>query len=72
MNKEQWIALLQELGLNEEGMRQWHRLFETRHPEAHQSFLEWLGVEAGSRVYCLAPAFAALSVALPGLAALAG
>ena len=24
----------------------WHRLFETRHPEAHQSFLIWLGIEA--------------------------
>lgn len=46
MNKEQWIALFQELGLNEEAMRKWHRLFETRHPEAHQSFLEWLGIEA--------------------------
>jgi len=45
MKKEQWIALFQELGLNEDAMRKWHRLFETRHPEAHQSFLEWLGIE---------------------------
>lgn len=44
MNKEQWIALFQELGLDEEAMRRWHHLFETRHPEAHQDFLEWLGV----------------------------
>ena len=46
MNKKQWIALFQELGLSEEAMRKWHRLFETQHPEAHQSFLEWLGIEA--------------------------
>jgi hypothetical protein len=27
-------------------MRRWHHTFESRHPEAHQSFLEWLGVGA--------------------------
>jgi len=38
--------MFQELGLNEKAMCQWHHLFETRHPEAHQGFLEWLGIEA--------------------------
>jgi hypothetical protein len=47
MTKEQWIALFKELGLDEKTMRQWHHLFETRHPEAHQGFLEWLGIESG-------------------------
>ena len=47
INKEQWVALFQQLGLNEAAMQQWHRLFENRHPEAHQSFLEWIGIEAG-------------------------
>jgi hypothetical protein len=44
MTKQQWMALFDELGLNEKAMRRWHRLFETRHPEAHQDFLEWLGI----------------------------
>ena len=48
INKEQWIAMFQELGLNETAMHRWHRNFESRHPEAHQSFLEWLGLEAGA------------------------
>lgn len=46
INKEQWVSMFQELGLNETAMRRWHRLFEGRHPEAHQGFLEWLGLEA--------------------------
>jgi len=36
--------MFQELGLNETAMRRWHRIFESRHPEAHHSFLEWLGL----------------------------
>ena len=46
INKDQWVAMFEELGLNDTAMRRWHRLFESRHPEAHQSFLEWLGIEA--------------------------
>jgi hypothetical protein len=46
INKEQWIALFQELGLDETAMQRWHHRFESRHPEAHQSFLEWLGLKA--------------------------
>ena len=45
-NKEQWVSMFQELGLNETAMHRWHHLFENRHPEAHQSFLEWLGIGA--------------------------
>jgi hypothetical protein len=25
-------------------MHEWHSEFERRHPQAHQSFLEWLGL----------------------------
>jgi len=25
-------------------MAQWHREFESRYPEGHQSFLEWLNI----------------------------
>jgi hypothetical protein len=46
INKEQWIAMFQELGLNETAMHRWHRISESRHPEAHPSFLEWLGLGA--------------------------
>jgi hypothetical protein len=45
LNKAQWIAMFQALSLDEKAMKQWHHVFETRHPEAHQSFLEWLGLE---------------------------
>jgi hypothetical protein len=44
MNVEQWVAMFRDLGLNEAQMKQWHTLFESRHPEAHQEFLEWLGL----------------------------
>ncbi|GAB4557619.1 MAG: hypothetical protein Tsb0017_12470 [Geothermobacteraceae bacterium] len=42
--KDQWVELFRETGLSEEMMERWHRLFEARYPEAHQSFLEWLGL----------------------------
>ncbi len=39
-----WIAMFKEIGLDDAKMKAWHRVFETRHPEAHQGFLEWLGL----------------------------
>lgn len=44
LGKEKWVAMFREIGLNEEKMSAWHRLFEKRHPESHQDFLEWLGI----------------------------
>lgn len=44
VSKEAWVAMFQEIGLSEELMMKWHRLFETRHPEGHEGFLEWLGL----------------------------
>ena len=41
---EEWKALFREIGIDEAGMHKWHRSFETRHPDGHQSFLEWLGL----------------------------
>ena len=32
MTKTQWVELFRETGLDEAIMRQWHRLFEQRHP----------------------------------------
>ena len=43
---EEWVAMFKEIGLDEPTMKRWHGIFEVRHPEAHQSFLEWLGLPA--------------------------
>lgn len=46
MTKKKWTALLRATGLDEAGMRRWHREFEAMSPEAHQDFLESLGIDA--------------------------
>ena len=45
MNVNEWVALFQEIGLDHAQMKRWHSAFEIRHPFAHQSFLEWLGLK---------------------------
>lgn len=45
MNKEKWVLLFREIGLDEATMTKWHRAFETRFPDGHQSFLEWLSID---------------------------
>lgn len=44
MTKDQWVELLASTGLNEEGMDKWHMEFEKMSPNAHQDFLESLGI----------------------------
>jgi hypothetical protein len=44
VSKEEWVAMYRDIGLDGSKMEQWHKLFESRHPEGHQGFLEWLGV----------------------------
>jgi hypothetical protein len=44
INKDEWVAMYEEMGLNASKRKQWHKLFESRHPDGHQSFLEWLGL----------------------------
>ncbi len=44
VTKEEWVAMYREIGLDRRKMKQWHKLFESRHPDGHQSFLEWLGI----------------------------
>ena len=44
LTKEKWIKYLQKAGLDEAGMERWHREFESSSPEAHQDFLESLGL----------------------------
>jgi hypothetical protein len=44
VNADEWVAMFREIGLDEAQMKRWHKLFEARHPDAHQAFLEWLGI----------------------------
>jgi len=44
MNVDEWVAMFREIGLDEPKMKQWHKVFETRHPESHKAFLQWLGL----------------------------
>ncbi len=45
VTKEVWVSLLQAAGLDQEGMQSWHIEFERMSPEAHQDFLESIGIE---------------------------
>ena len=45
ITKETWVSLLKAAGLDEDGMRNWHVEFEKTSPEAHQDFLESIGIE---------------------------
>jgi hypothetical protein len=44
VSKEQWVEMFREIGLDDATMRQWHRIFEQRNSQGHQSFLEWLNI----------------------------
>ena len=45
MTKEVWVSILRAAGLDDAGMKNWHIEFERSSPEAHQDFLESLGIE---------------------------
>jgi len=45
LTKEYWVSLLKAAGLDNEGMKNWHIEFEKTSPEAHQDFLESIGIE---------------------------
>jgi len=45
MNKDQWVDLFREIGLDDAGMKNWHIEFEKTTPEGHQDFLESIGIE---------------------------
>lgn len=44
VTKEKWVAMLRAAGLDEDGMKHWHIEFEKTSPEAHQDFLESIGM----------------------------
>jgi DNA-binding transcriptional MerR regulator len=45
VTKEKWVAMLRAAGLDDEGMKNWHIEFERSSPEAHQDFLESIGID---------------------------
>ena len=47
VNVDEWVAMFEEVGLNEAKRMRWHELFEASHPDAHQGFMEWLGLSSG-------------------------
>ena len=47
LDKRGWTALLRAAGMTEEDMRRWHVEFERLAPQAHQDFLESLGIPSG-------------------------
>lgn len=44
LDKEQWVSLLRQTGLDDGDMARWHAVFESEAPEAHRDFLESLGI----------------------------
>ena len=44
ITKEKWVAILRAAGLDEEGLWNWHVEFEKTSPQAHQDFLESIGI----------------------------
>jgi hypothetical protein len=46
MNVRKWVGLFKQIGLTDDQMHQWHKLFEAQYPDAHEQFLKWLGMSA--------------------------
>jgi MerR family transcriptional regulator, thiopeptide resistance regulator len=46
MDKESWIRLLESAGVDDAARNKWHAEFERLAPDAHQDFLESLGIPA--------------------------
>ncbi len=46
MDKESWIKLLDTAGLDQAAREKWHAEFERLAPDAHEDFLESLGIPA--------------------------
>lgn len=44
LDKDQWVEMFRNVGMSDENMSEWHREFERNAPEAHQDFLESIGL----------------------------
>jgi hypothetical protein len=49
VSRDEWVDMFRKIGLTDEDMIKWHRVFEKRHPEGHESFLAWLGISSDER-----------------------
>ncbi len=47
ITKDRWVEIMRAAGLSDDDMHNWHRQFERLEPDAHQEFLESLGIDAG-------------------------
>ncbi len=47
ITKDQFVAVLNEAGVTDVQKHALHAAFETCHPQAHEAFLQWLGIPAG-------------------------
>jgi DNA-binding transcriptional MerR regulator len=45
INKDRWVEIMIAAGLSEQDRKNWHKQFEKMEPEAHQEFLESLGIK---------------------------
>ena len=46
ITKERWVEIMRAAGLSDQDMHNWHIQFEKMEPEAHQEFLESLGIKS--------------------------
>lgn len=46
ITKDQFVAVLNAIGVTDAQKHQFHAELEKRHPQAHQELLEWLGLPA--------------------------
>jgi DNA-binding transcriptional MerR regulator len=46
LSKELWTEMFRSIGMSDEDMRRWHAHFERSMPDAHQDFLESLGLDS--------------------------
>jgi DNA-binding transcriptional MerR regulator len=56
ISKERWVEIMRAAGFSDKDMHNWHFQFEKMEPEAHQEFLESLGINpaeiASIREHC--------------------
>ncbi len=44
ITKDQFVAVLDTIGMTDTQKQRFHAELEKRHPEAHRELLEWLGI----------------------------
>lgn len=44
ITKDQFVSILDDVGITETQKHKLHGLFEARHPQAHEAFLKWFGL----------------------------